>query len=414
MYRLSSIICLCLLGIGSLLAQSPHGENLAFECAQCHNPSGWEVDGQNIAFDHGEQTAFALEGTHTVIDCRLCHEDLIFEGAQMDCFSCHEDMHSMTVGNDCARCHNSTSWLVDEIPELHEENGFPLLGAHTNLSCVECHISETNLRFDRLGNECINCHQDDYLATEFPNHIAAGYSTNCLDCHTVLDFAWNSVPLEHDFFPLTGGHEIEACSECHNINNYADISNDCVSCHQADYEAALNPSHTRLGLSNDCASCHTTDLDWMPATFPIHDQFYALNGAHAEIANDCASCHNGDYNNLPPTDCFGCHESDYNATNSPSHITIGFSTECMDCHTEDDWEPSTFDHDRDFFPINSGSHAGTWTRCTDCHTVPMDLTVFNCLACHLPAGTNNRHVGVAGYVYDNDACFQCHPNGEAD
>jgi len=79
----------------------------------------------------------------------------------MDCASCHVDIHSQSVGNDCVRCHTSETWLVDNIPELHEENGFPLIGSHSNLSCVECHTSETTLRFDRVGNECISCHRDD-------------------------------------------------------------------------------------------------------------------------------------------------------------------------------------------------------------------------------------------------------------
>ncbi|MFK7921146.1 MAG: hypothetical protein AB8H47_04275 [Bacteroidia bacterium] len=393
------------------MAQSPHGEALVIDCAQCHNPAGWELELESMAFDHSNSTSFELEGLHATVDCRLCHADLVFEGAQMDCIDCHNDIHSMTVGNDCVRCHDSNSWLVDEIPELHEENGFPLLGTHSNLSCVECHINETNLRFDRLGNECINCHNDDYLATETPNHQAVGYSTDCIECHTPLGFAWGIGSISHDFFPLELGHDIQDCNQCHTSNVFSDASPDCILCHQTDFNETANPSHTQLGLSNDCVQCHTLDLDWMPARFDIHDQFYALNGAHAEIANDCVECHNGDYVNLPPTDCFGCHQSDYNGA-SPNHATIGFSTDCIQCHTEDEWDPSTFDHDAEYFPINSGSHQGTWNACTECHTTPGNLMVFDCLACHRANGTNNAHVGVNGYVYESNACFQCHPDGE--
>ncbi|MEZ4887068.1 MAG: hypothetical protein R3E32_20225 [Chitinophagales bacterium] len=66
-----------------------------------------------------------------------------------------------------------------------------------------------------------------------------------------------------------------------------------MDCHQMDFDGTVNPNHTTLGLSTDCATCHTTDADWMPASFAVHDDFYALNGAHAAIANDCATCHNG-------------------------------------------------------------------------------------------------------------------------
>ena len=400
------MLCFC-----PLLAQSPHGEELKMDCALCHNPSGWNVDIADVQFDHAT-TRFELEGTHNLVDCKLCHASNIFSDATAttDCISCHADVHSMSVGNDCVRCHSPESWLVDDIPELHEENGFPLIGAHANLSCVECHLAETNIRFDRIGNDCINCHRDDYEATESPNHVAGNFSTNCIDCHSPLGFGWETDPIAHDFFPLTLGHNIADCAECHNTGSFADASPDCVGCHQTDFNETVNPSHQAVSFSNDCAACHTTDLDWMPARFDDHASVFAFNGAHVEIADDCFACHKGDYNNTP-NDCFGCHQDDYNNA-SPDHARIGFSTNCVDCHTEEAWDPSTFDHDGQYFPINSGSHQGEWNACTDCHTILGNLTQFDCLNCHKPTGTNNAHVGVAGYVYENNACFQCHPDGE--
>lgn len=409
MHRLSSIILL-LLGCLPVLAQSPHGESLNMDCAACHNADGWDVAWQDVTFDHGT-TNFALEGTHGQTDCKLCHTSLVFDEAPLDCASCHADVHSQLVGNDCVRCHNAESWLVDNIPELHEENGFPLIGAHGNLSCVECHLSETNLRFDRIGNECINCHRDDYEGAENPPHATSGFSTNCVECHNPLGFAWEADPIAHDFFPLELGHDIQDCSQCHNTGNFADASPDCFGCHQTDYNESINPSHQALGLSTDCASCHTTDLDWMPAKFEIHDQFYALNGAHSDIADDCVACHNGDYNNTPNT-CFGCHQDDYNGVDDPNHSALGFSTECTDCHTEDAWEPSTFDHDGMYFPIFSGEHQGEWDACTDCHTTPGDPKMFSCFKCHLEGPTNGEHNGVSGYAYQSNLCLQCHPDGE--
>ena len=400
---------LLLLSSLSLLAQSPHGEELNIDCAQCHTPAGWEVSLDSITFDHNVSTSYELEGVHSQTDCMLCHESLIFnEEVGLDCISCHDDVHSMSVGNDCVRCHTADSWLVDNIPELHEENGFPLIGAHGNLSCVECHEAETNIRFDRIGNDCISCHNDDYLATTEPDHVSVGYSTECMDCHNPLGFDWSADPLTHDFFPLVEGHDIQDCNECHTGTSFSDAPSDCVACHQADFDQATNPSHTRLGLSTDCVSCHTLAVDWMPARFDIHNQFYALNGEHAEI--DCAECHFGDYNTLPPTDCFGCHEDDYNNA-SPDHLSAGFSTNCLDCHTEDDWEPSTFDHDGMYFPIFSGEHKGAWTECADCHNVPNDYSQFSCFLCHLKGDMDDEHNDVNGYEYVSARCLECHPDG---
>lgn len=395
-----------------VMAQSPHGEDFVMDCAACHDPSGWSVSLANVTFDHST-THFDLEGTHALIDCRECHTSFVFDEVENDCISCHQDVHSQSVGNDCVRCHSTDNWLVDEIPELHEENGFPLLGAHTNLSCVECHINETNLRFDRIGNECISCHLDDFQTAENPNHASAGYSTDCITCHSPLAFEWTAEVVVHDFFPLTLGHDINDCAACHDLNNFSNISPECVACHVNDFTATTNPDHQALGFSNDCAACHTLDPDWNPARLDNHNDFYALNGAHADIANDCVACHMGDYNNTPNT-CFGCHQSDYNGADDPNHAQLGFSTDCLECHTEDAWEPSTFDHDGQYFPIFSGPHQGEWNSCTDCHTVAGNFAEFSCLGCHREPNTANKHDGVQGYIHESNACLSCHPQGEAD
>ena len=409
MYRLSSIILL-LWGILPLCAQSPHGEELKLDCALCHTSSGWEVDAESVNFDHSS-TPFDLEGAHMGADCRLCHTTLVFDEAPLDCASCPLDVHSMLVGNDCVRCHNSQDWLVDNIPELHEENGFPLIGAHANLSCVECHQSETNLRFDRLGNECINCHREDYTSAQNPEHAIAGFSTNCTDCHSPLGFGWNADPIAHDFFPLTEGHDIANCAECHTTGNFADASPECIACHQADFQSTANPDHETLGFSTDCVSCHTTAVGWMPATLDNHNDFYALNGRHATIANDCFACHAGDYNTTPNT-CIGCHQADYNDADDPDHAGNQFPNDCVICHSEEAWEPANFNHDAEYFPIFSGKHGGVWDDCAECHISAGNFAVFSCTTCHRQTPTANNHNGVSGYVYESNACLQCHPDGE--
>lgn len=320
-----------------LLGQSPHGTALKIDCAQCHNSSGWEVvDYDVLEFDH-DTTDFELEGTHATVDCKACHAELVFNTAPNDCFSCHTDVHSASVGNDCMRCHTSENWLVFNVPEIHEENGFPLIGTHSNLSCVECHTSESSLIFNRLGNECIECHRDDYLATQNPNHVVSGFSQDCMECHSSLGFGWDADGIIHDFFPLTGGHDIGDCSACHDVSNFGDITSDCFACHMDDYANTTNPNHVAANFPTDCVQCHTTDPGWMPATF---------------------------------------------------------------------------DHDGQFFPINSGKHENEWNSCTDCHLNPNDYSVFTCLTCHKQGETDDEHDGVGGYIYESNACLACHPDGE--
>ncbi len=92
--------------------------------------------------------------------------------------------------------------MVNGIPELHEQNGFPLIGAHGALSCVDCHMAENPLRFDRIGNDCVSCHQEDYAKTTDPNHVTAGFPTNCVMCHD--ESSWNNATFDHNTtsFPL--------------------------------------------------------------------------------------------------------------------------------------------------------------------------------------------------------------------
>jgi nitrate/TMAO reductase-like tetraheme cytochrome c subunit len=657
MQRLSSIIFL----LGSaiqLLAQNPHGADLKMDCAACHTSEGWEISqdfwknnppsapivssatglelpNQKKRFNHN-RTEFILEGQHTQVNCKQCHQSLIFSEAQAACVSCHTDMHEQTVGMDCARCHSSESWLVDDITQIHYDNGFPLMGSHAISDCNDCHKSASDLRFDRIGNECIDCHLGEYTATTSPNHAGAGFSTNCIECHNVNGFDWSTDNINHDFFPLTRGHDIEDCASCHTTGDFTNTPTDCYSCHQQDYAAAANPNHANqhfptdciechttdagwtpaeylqhdvqyfpiysgkhkgewdqclechtnpsnyaefacttchesgetgsehrgvggysynstaclachptgdeddnfnhnltnfaltgehttaeciechsagfagtptecaachtpefnqttnpnhnaLGISTDCAACHTTEPEWEPATFANHNDYYMLNGAHAAIANDCATCHNGDYMNTPntcvgchleeynattdpnhvaqqfstdckichsenawdpatfdhnltnfalngahatiandcatchngdysntPNTCVGCHLGDYNNTSNPNHSSAQFPTDCESCHTENTWEPSTFDHDGQYFPIYSGTHRGEWGQCVECHSTSGNFSLFSCIDCHEhnnKSKVDSDHNGVRNYTYTSIGCLTCHPNG---
>jgi len=436
MYRLSSIIIALLVSV-QLLAQSPHGTELKIDCAQCHNPNGWSIDLETIKFDHNASTQFKLEDTHAQIDCKECHSKLVFNKAKPSCISCHTDVHSASVGNDCTRCHTTNNWVINNVPELHEENGFPLVGPHNSLNCVECHTSETNLRFDKIGNECISCHQTTFDATVNPNHKSAGFSTDCLECHSPLATSWTPATFNHDMFPLTLGHDIQECKLCHKDNNYTNTSPDCVSCHQNNFDTSVNPNHKAADFSTDCATCHTTNPGWTPTTWN-HNDFYPLNGAHSLIASDCVACHKpeyGTYANTPNT-CVGCHLENFNATKEPNHSALGFSTDCTSCHTEDSWIPSTFNHDQ--FPLTeghdiadctqchkTGNYADASPECVSCHQTNYDATSnpnhksagisTDCIACHTPGGwtpsTLNHDFFPLTQGHDIADCKQCHTTG---
>lgn len=385
-------------------AQSPHGPDFRVSCEQCHNPSGWSIDHNSLQFDHDRRTDFALEGAHELTSCTSCHADLGFNGAPTDCASCHTDVHNQTVGNDCTRCHDSQSWLVTAIPEIHEQNGFALIGAHGNLSCVECHTDGNPLRFDRVGNDCYSCHSDDYAATQSPNHMQAGYSLECTECHTPLGFGWDSQNINHDFFPLTQGHDIADCARCHTTGNYSDASPECYSCHQQDFMATQDPDHQAAGFPTDCISCHTTVPGWSPAA--INHDFFPLTGGH-DIA-DCTECHTtGNYSDASP-ECVSCHQADYDGTQDPNHATSGFSTDCAACHTTaPGWTPADINHD--FFPLTLGHDL---QDCTQCHTTGNYSDASpDCVNCHRDDydQTSDPNHTAAGFPMDCAACHTTNP-----
>jgi len=416
MRRLSFIILGLLFSVILLAQKSPHGEDLKIDCSECHTTTGWEVNPLTNTFDHS-QTGFTLLGQHQQVNCNMCHVSLDFslERGKVDCASCHLDVHQQTLGNDCESCHTSQSWIISDVKEIHFNSRFPLVGPHANADCFDCHLTENLLQFRPLGIECIDCHRAEYLATTSPSHLQVGYSTDCFDCHNMRSADWNAGGFEHGFFPLTEGHAINDCAVCHTSGTYEPISPDCETCHLDDYNASINPPHASLGFSVNCQECHTTQPGWTPATFDNHNDFYVLEGAHASIANDCMECHSAGYINTPNT-CFGCHADDYNGADDPPHLAANFPTDCTECHTQNDWEPSTFDHDGQYFPIYSGTHQGEWNSCTDCHTTANNYALFSCIDCHEhnQNDMDDEHSDVNGYVFNSINCLDCHPNGDAD
>ena len=361
---------------------------------------------KDIKFNHNE-AGFKLTGQHASVTCRACHTSLVFSDAGTECKSCHTDVHQNTLGPDCARCHTPTTWLIPNATEIHQRTRFPLIGAHQNLDCSSCHSGYSRMYFPPISVACISCHSTQYYATTSPNHIQAGFSTQCQDCHNVSGMVWAAANFDHSKtgFLLTAGHLNLQCAQCH-ASGYTNTPSTCISCHQANYQSTTNPSHTSLALSTDCSSCHTTNPGWKPATFSVHSSYYVIAGAHVSLS--CDQCHNGNYNTAPAT-CYGCHKNDYDATNNPAHAAAGFPTDCAQCHSQTAWTPSTFDH-TSFFPLTSSHNVS----CSTCHINSSNFAQFSCTAaCHSQAETDSHHTDVANYVYSPTSCYSCHANGTA-
>ncbi|MBK7429236.1 MAG: hypothetical protein IPI60_20510 [Saprospiraceae bacterium] len=251
-----------------------------------------------------------------------------------------------------------------------------MTGAHAAIAsnCVVCH----NGNYNNTPNTCAGCHQPDYNSATDPNHVTNQFSINCTDCHN--NSAWEPSTFNHNnVYPLAGAHAAISnnCITCHTNGNYNNTPNTCAGCHQDDYNSTTNPNHTTSQFSTNCVNCHSESA-WEPSNFD-HNNVYPLTGAHAAIANNCVVCHNGNYNNTPNT-CAGCHQPDYNSATNPNHQTNQFSTNCTDCHNNNAWSPSSFDHNI-VYPL-TGAHAAIASNCVVCHNGNYNNTPNTCAGCH--------------------------------
>jgi hypothetical protein len=85
-----------------------HKGAMGRDCAQCHNPNGW----QQWLFDHNSQTDFDLDGAHQDLACASCHGGSTKAELETGCHSCHQqdDPHRKRFGRDCERCHTTDSF----------------------------------------------------------------------------------------------------------------------------------------------------------------------------------------------------------------------------------------------------------------------------------------------------------------
>jgi hypothetical protein len=381
------------------------------DCSVCHTSIQWK----GAKFDHNASTRFQLTGAHVTVACADCHKNNVFKGLPSTCVSCHlADFNNTKSPNhaaagfpqDCTLCHTTARWAGAVFD--HSKTGFLLTGAHQKALCQQCHVNNV---FAGTARQCSGCHISQFNATTNPKHAAAGFPTDCSLCHTTT--AWTPASFNHNTatkFALTGAHTAAKCSDCHARGVYAGLNTACVNCHLNRFNATTNPNHAAAGFPTDCAVCHTTTA-WTPASFNHTQTRFPLTGAHTAVL--CVRCHIGGKFAGTPTDCWSCHQSVFNATTNPNHIAAGFPHDCTVCHTTTGWAGARFNHTR--FPIYSGSHAGKWTSCQDCHTNSSNYTIFSCTNCHQheKTTTDAKHRQVNNYVYNSANCYACHPQGRS-
>jgi len=226
------------------------------------------------------------------------------------------------------------------------------------------------------------------------------FKLKCVTCHTTNNWAkikTDSFDHKNTDFPLIGQHKTVYCRKCHVDLNFKNAKRECISCHKDVHE---------LTLGRNCERCHTP-ASWIVQNITqIHQQSrFPLIGRHAQL--DCNQCHkSASLLRFDPmrSECVDCHLKDYNATTAPNHVSGNFSKDCMQCHTQQNWTSSSFNHNSTGFPL-TGTHANV--ACTSCHPNGYSAIPTTCVSCHLSsfnATTNPNHT-TSKFSTD---CQTCH------
>ncbi|MBL8696638.1 MAG: hypothetical protein JNJ88_21275 [Planctomycetes bacterium] len=256
------------------------------DCTLCHLPGSWRELRPDFAFDHAQQTGYALEGAHRGAQCLRCHNDRgpVAQFSQRGCAGCHVDQHRGKLGPKCEDCHGMTDWRAQGQTASHARTRFPLVGAHLAVACFACHPNAQVGNFQGADTACQSCHIPDYLKSQQPNHVLGDIPRTCEECHDT--HSWRRALFSH-----------------------SGIGAECVVCHLKTYKKTSMPNHAASGISMVCSNCHGTNY-WVPLAFN-----------HTGVTEGCAQCH------MPA----------YLATTMPNHMGAGYPTTCEDCHSTNTW-----------------------------------------------------------------------------
>ncbi len=325
--------------------------------------------------------------------CVKCH--VKFDKAAQDrlCLDCHKKvardlqdnhgLHGRAERQPCRTCHTDHKGRGVNIAPLdekrfdHAKTGYLLAGAHAKVECRGCHV--TGKKYREAPTNCAACHGKD-------DKHRGTLGEQCLDCHT--QSSWKEARFDHGKtkFALTAKHAEVACRSCHVDNVYKGAPLTCVGCHRKD-----DRQH-RGRLGDKCESCHNAKA-WRDIAAFSHerDGHFALHGRHHAVK--CEGCHTSPSGLVKtPTACIGCHQKD-----DKHKATLG--TACGDCHTEQNWRETKFNHELSSFKL-LGKHRDV--ACKDCHRDPASYksAPHECIACHAKDDTHKARYG--------EKCASCH------
>jgi hypothetical protein len=193
------------------------------------------------------------------------------------------------------------------------------------------------------------------------------------------------------------------CKQCHVRFDRKAQSGLCMACHKevgADVRGNTGFHGKVKPQGQVCSACHTdhkgrdaliVQFDTKKFDHGLTD--FPLRAKHADL--ECGKCHTaGKKHRDTPTACSTCHRKDDVHKGS-------LGAKCADCHTENSWKETRFDHATTRFALQ-GKHADT--KCADCHKAGQYKdTPRACVACHRKDDEAKGHKGQFG-----EKCESCH------
>jgi predicted CXXCH cytochrome family protein len=396
--------------------------NFPTGCMQCHNQVAW---GRVVALGGANHptSPIALTGVHSNKQCADCHlAGQPYTAVRQTCDGCHHTDYAGAKDPDhvgagfpitCTDCHSLVAGWMGATFASHPTTPInPKQGAHGAATCTQCH---TTTPYSTVAKTCDGCHHTDYAGAKDPDHVGAGFSITCSDCHAIVAGWTGATYASHPTTPINptqGAHGAATCTQCHTTTPYSTVAKTCDGCHHTDYVGAKNPDHVGAGFSITCTDCHAIVAGWTGAIYASHPTtpINPNQGAHGAVT--CTQCHTtSPYSTVAKT-CDGCHHADYLATNNPSHTTAGYSTDCASCHqVVAGWAGANANHPTSPLAL-TGSHAVPPRACTDCHTSSNYSSVLRtCDGCHHDTyigvtDPNHTAVGMTAFAAAN--CTNCH------
>lgn len=329
-------------------------------------------------------------------DCQKCHLHFDKENQTPLCLDCHEEIKSdldtskgfhskieIEKIKQCQLCHTDHKGRNVDITSLdkdyfdHNNTEFSLKHSHAQFECADCHKkTDKNFRIKLKEGQCISCHDDPHK----------GQLTNkCTQCHDEKN--WLKTTFDHNKtdFILKDKHQNLACNTCH-VNDVAvEIGTECINCHLS------NDKHLNT-FGSKCQSCHS-EKGWEKTDYDhFKETKFRLLGEHKSLT--CDTCHKTtdmpyhvQRKKLGKT-CFDCHQKD------DIHLANN-GKECQQCHNNNDWSKTSFDHDKETSFMLKGTHK-----------------TLSCDACHIPILDNlkktTNHSIKTTKLKEARVCFDCH------